>query len=187
LRKLSHVFAGNETTQAAKGARRGAEAEWSARNPQAPEGVQGPATETGENVMSYFRLCAVAGVTALVSATASAHSPWPASIVGTWTGNANTSGVTLTITSQIAGSACQTIIGTFGNTGSSSKDNINGYYCPGSGTVEFMRLAPGSVAPYQVYSGSMASANPVTNRMAGTFSEYAALGNLGQYPFQVSK
>jgi len=135
-----------------------------------------------------MKLAALAGiVTALASTTASALPPWPASIVGTWTGNANTSGITLKITSQVTGGKCQTITGTFRNTGSSSADNITGYYCSGSGTVEFMRLTPGAVVPFQVYSGSMASTEPGTNRMAGTFSEYASVGNLGQYPFQVGK
>jgi hypothetical protein len=71
--------------------------------------------------------------------------------------------------------------------GSSRIDSLTGYYCPGSGAVAFMRSAPGSITPFQVYTASLSQTpgNGLSLMMSGAFGEYSAVGFLGQYSFAV--
>ncbi len=126
---------------------------------------------------------------AAASAASAATASWPTSVVGTWKGVSNQTPVVVTITSQTAGSKCQVIAGTMANTGSAAIA-IDGYYCPSSGAIEFLRLPTDSAVAFQVYNGSLNQANAGAPHifMAGSFGQYnPAYGPLGQYSFSLTK
>ena len=136
-------------------------------------------------------LAALAGVAmCLMAGAASASSAWPAKIVGSWSGVSNQSPIVLNVTTQTPGGKCQGISGTIQDVNGGFTGNMTGYYCPGSGAVEFLRYPTGSNVPYQVYSANL-SQSPAPRgvgglMMAGTFSQYAlAYGPLGQYSFSL--
>jgi hypothetical protein len=140
--------------------------------------------------MKYNRIAGLAlcVATALSAGAASAATTWPANILGTYTGGANTASVQINITSQATGSPCVAIGGTLVDTGQNLSNPIVGYYCPKSGAIAFLRQDPSSGQTFQVYRGAFAFAqNGLTKKLAGTFGEYDALANLGEYPFTVSK
>lgn len=105
---------------------------------------------------------------------------WPASVVGTWSVNANNATGSLVITSQGTIGLCRPIAGNiFGNP-------IQGFYCPFSGRITFLRKAAVNNDTFQVYSanlGQVFSGFPL--RMSGTFSSMGA--SFGEYSFFASK
>ncbi len=128
----------------------------------------------------------------LAASAASADPVWPGSIVGTWTGLSHLTPIVLTVTTQTPGGKCQSISGTMENTGSGGITNILGYYCPSSGAVKFMRMAPTSNVAFQVYTANLSQTDAPKSVggifIAGTFTQYAlADGSLGQYTMSVSK
>src|SRR5689334_20374077 len=103
----------------------------------------------------------VAAVMALGLFAGSAMAQYPASVVGTWTAEANQSTGSLIITSQGTNSPCNSIAGTiFG-------DNIVGFYCPSTGRFGFVRNDSTGVT-FQVYSGNV-SASDSNLFMGGIF------------------
>jgi hypothetical protein len=135
--------------------------------------------------MTYLRLAGLG--LCLITGTASA-STWPANILGTYTGGANTASIQINVTSQSAASPCAAISGNLVDTGQGITDPIVGYYCPKSGAVAFLRQDPTNGTTFQVYHGAFAAVtHGLSNKLDGTFGEYDALANLGEYPFTVSK
>jgi len=102
----------------------------------------------------------------------------PTSVVGKWAVIANQSNdITLTIVSQGTAGACKQIEGTMVDPAFGSNDNIEGFYCPTTGRISFLRRTGTTVNTYQVYSGNVSQINS-PQYVGGTFSleRSAALG-----------
>lgn len=111
---------------------------------------------------------------------------WPPSIVGTWEGVANQTTVKLVIASQGTTGACKSITGTFSDVPSGGASNIQGFYCPQTGRVSFVRKAINSNDTYQSYSGNVSDVGAELH-MAGIFAQVdPPSSRLGEYSFAVS-
>jgi hypothetical protein len=128
--------------------------------------------------------------TTLFGAGVSRADGWPASLAGDWNVIGNQSPGTLRIIqfAGAAGSQCKPIRGFIYTT-----DAIEGFYCPGSGRITFVRYAGGTTSPKQFWSGNV-SQTGATLRMGGTFVAIVhnnvsgtAGGSLGEYNYQASK
>jgi hypothetical protein len=122
---------------------------------------------------------------------ANADPAWPANIVGAWQGMSNQSPITLTISAQSTGGKCDGISGSIKDVTQGYITSIEGYYCPSSGELQFMRFPTGGDVAYQYYSGSLSQSKPPKGvsgvLMGGTFSQYnQAYGPLGQYSFSLT-
>lgn len=112
---------------------------------------------------------------------------WPANIVGTYAGLANSADIEIIITSQASAAPCSAITGSLVDTDQNITNPIAGYYCPKSGALAFTRSDPTSGQTFQVYTGSFeATAKKQSNKLAGAFGEYGDASNLGLYPFFVN-
>jgi hypothetical protein len=111
---------------------------------------------------------------------------WPPSVVGTWQGVANQSTVKLVITNQGATGACKSIAGTLSNVPSGGASNIQGFYCPQTGRVSFVRKDVTSNTTFQSYSGNLSDVGGEL-RMGGTFAELYMADHLGEYSFVVQR
>jgi len=125
-------------------------------------------------------------VAVVVASSLLAGASRPSSIVGTWMGVANQTAVQIVITTQVATTApCKPISGTMNNVlGGTS--NIQGFYCPATGRVGFVRKDVTTNATFQSYSGNV-SITGTPLRMTGVFAELALVGALGEYNFAVTK
>ena len=105
---------------------------------------------------------------------------WPISVLGTWSVNANNSTGSLVITTQGTTGLCRPIGGTiFGNP-------IQGFYCPFSGRITFLRKIAATNDTFQVYSANLGQVfGGLPLRMGGTFSSMNA--TFGEYNFFASK
>jgi hypothetical protein len=105
---------------------------------------------------------------------------WPPSVIGNWSVEANNALGQLLITSQGPVGQCRPIAGTiFGNP-------IQGFYCPGSGRISFLRKIASTNDTFQVYSGNLSQqlfATPL--RIGGSFSSFGAF--FGEYNFRAIK
>jgi hypothetical protein len=111
----------------------------------------------------------------------------PSSIVGTWMGVANQTAVQIVITTQGTTTApCKPISGTMNNVPSGGASNIQGFYCPATGRVGFVRKDVTTNDTFQSYSGNV-SIIGTPLRMTGVFAELALVGALGEYNFAVTK
>ena len=137
-----------------------------------------------------FKL-AVVGM-ALLAAPSAFADGWPVSVTGTWSVRGNQSPGVLVITQFVgaAGSQCKPIRGTIYGV-----DAVEGFYCPGSGRISFMRYSGNSTVPKQHWSGNLSQvvagqrlyigglfATFDHNNVAGTLG-----GSLGEYNFQAVK
>src|SRR5689334_6339216 len=130
--------------------------------------------------LSIFAACAAVGL-----GSGSAHANgWPASVVGGWNVQANQSALVLRISSQAAGSGCVAITSTIAAGGQSN--NIQGFYCPLSGRVSFLRKNVQTNDTFQTYVGNLSMAG-AKNYIGGTFLQEDTSGSLGEYSFQASK
>jgi len=124
----------------------------------------------------------IAAITALAAPLAHADT-YPASVMGNWSVTGNMSVGTLSITSQgeATKSKCPAIGGTIYGT------TIQGFYCPGSGRIHFVRKLSNN-ATIQAWTGQLSDSGPVL-RMGGMFSSVDVYygGNLGEYNFQAQK
>ncbi|MCW7538814.1 hypothetical protein OOT46_13280 [Aquabacterium sp. A7-Y] len=120
------------------------------------------------------------GSLSLVATSAMADG-WPGSVVGNWNVLGNQSAGVLSITSQAAGGLCRRIVGTiYGNP-------IEGFYCPFSGRISFIRKNGANNDTSQSWVGNVSQAAAVL-RMGGTFAAVApAGGSPGEYNFQATK
>jgi hypothetical protein len=129
------------------------------------------------------KLCVLAMVAAF-SVLAEAR---PFSIVGTWQGVANQTAVILVITTQGTTTApCKPITGTLNNLPSGGASNIQGFYCPATGRVGFVRKDVINNDTFQSYSANVSDTG-TTLRMAGIFAELNLAGHLGEYNFAMTK
>lgn len=123
---------------------------------------------------------AAAAIAALVTPLAHADT-YPTSIVGQWQLMGNQSAGVLNVTSQASVGKCRAITGTVYG------ESIQGFYCPTSGSFQFLRKLSNG-ATFQVWSGQLSDTAPVL-RMGGTFSSVDGTygGALGYYNFQAQK
>ena len=100
---------------------------------------------------------------------------------------ANQSALVLRISTQAAGSGCVAITGTITDLASGGQsNNIQGFYCPLSGRVSFLRKNVQTNDTFQTYVGNLSMAG-AKNYMGGTFLQEDVSGSLGEYNFQASK
>src|SRR5687768_3100689 len=85
----------------------------------------------------------------------------PASVVGSWNTVANQTVITLQISSQSGSEVCRSIAGTLGGL------SVQGFYCPSTGRISFLRKNPSNNDTTQVYTGNV-SADGQIDRMVGT-------------------
>jgi len=136
--------------------------------------------------MNMKLLAAAAGVCALMSA-GSAMAAWPASVVGVWTAFANQSPLQLNIVSQGTVGDCNAIIGTIADTvAGGQRNSIQGFYCPHSGRIQFLRKNLVTNDTFQVYTGNLSMVGQ-SLRIGGTFAEDDQIGALGEYNFWAVK
>jgi hypothetical protein len=103
---------------------------------------------------------------------------WPVSVVGNWTVRANNAVGVLSITFQGAAGQCRPISGAiFGNP-------IQGFYCPASGRIHFLRKNAVTNDTFQDYTANL-SQDAAIDYMAGTFASDG--GSFGEYNFSGSK
>jgi hypothetical protein len=141
-----------------------------------------------------FKL-AVVGV-ALLAAPSAFADGWPFSVTGNWSVRGNQSPGVLVIQqfAGLPGSQCKPIRGTI-DLVDAVADAIEGFYCPGSGRISFMRYNGISTVPKQHWSGNLSQvvagqrlyigglfATFDHNNTAGTLG-----GSLGEYNFQAAK
>jgi hypothetical protein len=123
-----------------------------------------------------------------LAAGAASAATWPTNIVGSYSGQANTATIQINVASQASGTPCVAIGGTLVDIGQGLSNPIVGYYCPKSGAIAFVRNDPTTGETFQVFHGSFAETGKrQSNKLAGAFGEYDAIGNLGEYPFTVSR
>jgi hypothetical protein len=137
-----------------------------------------------------FKL-AVVGL-ALFAAPSAFADGWPSSVTGTWSvvGNQSAGALVISQYAGAAGSQCKPIRGTIYGV-----DAIEGFYCPGSGRISFLRYNGITTVPKQHWSGNLSqrvTGQPLRigglfatfdhNNVAGTLG-----GSLGEYNFQAVK
>jgi hypothetical protein len=127
-------------------------------------------------------LLAAAFLASVFPSDTSTAATWPASVVGTWQGVANQSEIKLAITGQDPAGKCKAIKGTLSNVSGGGDSDIQGFYCPESGRIIFVRKDQKSNDAFQTYSGNLSDSGPVL-RMGGTFGELNMPEHLGEYNF----
>jgi hypothetical protein len=120
----------------------------------------------------------------LVCSQAAVADPWPQSVVGTWNVHANQHTLTLRISSQGTTGNCRAIYGTLQNVGESTHSNVEGFYCPCSGRISFLRKDPTNNDTFQTWTGNLSDPG-LTIYMAGTFTSPSF--NRGEYDFFAQK
>ncbi len=132
-------------------------------------------------------LMAAAGLGALLSASVAQAQSWPRSVVGTWNAFGNQSPLVLNITTQGTVGNCPAISGTLADTVSGGQtNNIQGFYCPHSGRIQFLRKDQTTNDTFQTYVGNV-SMTGSTLYIGGTFAEDNQIGALGEYNFWAQK
>jgi len=111
---------------------------------------------------------------------------WPTSVVGKWRGFANQSAIELVIANQGTIGVCKAITGTLMNIPPSGQSKIQGFYCPDTGRMSFVRKDIHTNDTFQSYSASASDVGPEL-RVSGTFAELNMAGHLGEYNFAVEK
>jgi hypothetical protein len=136
----------------------------------------------------YLSLSLLAACAAVGLGSGSAHANgWPTSVVGSWKVQANQSGLVLRISSQANGSGCVVIGGTITDVNPPGQsNNIEGFYCPLSGRISFLRKNVQTNDTFQVFTGNLSMAAS-TNYMGGTFLQESGAGLVGEYNFSAQK
>lgn len=133
-----------------------------------------------KSINKRISLYLAAVATALLYAGAALADGWPVSVVGNWTAEANQTVGLLQIVTQSDVGLCRPI------TGAIFGDPIQGFYCPFSGRVSFLRKLASTNATIQVYSGNLSqqiAGQPL--RIGGSFSSMG--GGFGEYNFRAIK
>jgi len=113
---------------------------------------------------------------------------WPVSVVGTWASLADETVGTIQITSQLNPNLlCRSITGFYTDQTSGGPNTIQGFYCPFSGRIHFLRFIHGTRITFQAWSGNLSrvGVNPKQISMGGTFS--SDLNSFGEYGWQATK
>lgn len=124
----------------------------------------------------------------IASATIAKADGWPVSIVGNWSIIGNQHIGTLLIMTQAGVGNCRRITGII-YPGTAVAHPIEGFYCPFSGRLQFVRKQPASNDTLQVWTGNV-SQDGLVDRMGGTFTSVSTVlggGSLGEYNFQGAK
>lgn len=125
---------------------------------------------------------------ALLWSGVAAADGWPANVAGTWNIVGNQSFGTLIINQfpGALGSQCKPIRGTI-----YLVDRVEGFYCPGSGRISFLRTQDGAAKQY--WSGNLSQVGQVL-RIGGSFAVFphnnvvgTIGGSLGEYNFSATK
>jgi hypothetical protein len=124
-------------------------------------------------------------------ATGANAQAWPGKIIGTWRGVSNQSPIVLTVSTQSAGGKCDYISGNIKDVNGRFTGPMDGYYCPSSGALQFLRYGTGGNVAFQVYNGYVSQTMPPAGEkilMGGSFGQYSlSYGPLGQYGFSLTK
>lgn len=127
-----------------------------------------------------------AATLALLSLSPALAAPWPSSIVGTWSMQANQSQIRLVISRQGGSGECKAIVGTMTDVAPSAQTNpIEGFYCPRTGRLSFLRKNRSTNDTFQVYSGNLSDTGKKLF-MGGVFAQETGT-QLGEYNFSASK
>jgi hypothetical protein len=139
-----------------------------------------------------MKLKLAVGVVALLSASSAFADGWPASVTGTWSvvGNQSVGALVLTQFVGAVGAQCKPIRGTIYGV-----DAVEGFYCPGSGRISFLRYAGATLTPKQHWSGNLSqSVAGLPLRIGGLFATFdhnnisgTSGGSLGEYNFSATK
>src|SRR5262249_52130479 len=88
----------------------------------------------------------------LLTASSAFADGWPSSVTGNWSVIGNQTGGVLVLTQFVGavGAQCKPIRGTIYGT-----DAVEGFYCPGSGRISFLRYAGITTVPKQHWSGNL--------------------------------
>jgi hypothetical protein len=131
-------------------------------------------------------------IVSLLAAPSAFADGWPGSVTGLWGVVGNQSAGALAIQQYVgaAGSQCKPIRGTIYGV-----DAIEGFYCPGSGRISFLRYNLNTLVPKQHWSGNLSqvvAGQPL--RIGGLFATFdhnnlvgTLGGSLGDYNFQAVK
>ena len=134
----------------------------------------------------HTKLCAVLFGTLTLAATVARADGWPSTAVGNWNVIANQTSGVLHITSQAASGNCRFITGT-ANFGTEVTNTLEGFYCPFSGRIHFVRKNASNNDTFQSYSGNLSQPGTYW-RMAGSFTAVNAHGGSpGEYSFNASR
>jgi hypothetical protein len=150
--------------------------------------VEGRVLEKEDGMKLKLAVCAFG----LFAASSAFADGWPASVAGNWSvrGNQSPGVLALAQFAGLPGSQCKPIRGVIYGV-----DRVEGFYCPGSGRISFLRYVGGSSSPMQHWSGNLSQvvagqrlyigglfATFVHNNVFGTVG-----GSLGEYNFQAVK
>jgi hypothetical protein len=93
------------------------------------------------------------------------------------------------IASQGTAGACRRIVGTLVNTNNTGQSDIEGFYCPPTGRISFLREDPRTRRTYQVFTGNLSVPGGASSTggstgtcMGGVFSQEIP-SVLGEYDF----
>jgi hypothetical protein len=137
-------------------------------------------------LMNVKLFAAAAGFAAMLSA-GSAMAAWPPSVLGVWSALGNQSPLQLDIVTQGNVGDCRAITGTIADTLPGGQSNtIQGFYCPRSGRIQFLRKSVTTNDTFQVYTGNVSMVG-TTLYMGGTFAEDDQIGALGEYNFSAQQ
>jgi hypothetical protein len=106
---------------------------------------------------------------------------WPSNVVGSWSVLGDQTRGILNISTQNTSGLCQFIGGTIYG------DPIQGFYCPNSGRIQFVRKIASNNDTVQVWTGNL-SRGSSTLHMAGTVTSVDPNGGSpGEYNFNADK
>jgi hypothetical protein len=136
------------------------------------------------NINRTLLALATAGAVSIGADSALAY---PSNLIGVWTLEANLTELDLTIFSQGSGPSCVAIEGFISPHGSTKSDsNVQGYYCPTTGAISFLRKKKVSNNTFQVYSGALDGGSGPHDFMSGIFTSYDPSGP-GEYSFEAGR
>lgn len=136
-----------------------------------------------KTLVSVVAVMAFGALTAANPASATGN--WPASVVGTWSSEANVdTSITITISSQGTAGQCRAIRGKLVDPATSANDVIVGFYCPASGRIAFLRHIGTTNAVFQAWSGNLSQTHS-PQLMGGTF--FDVLNVRGEYEWFASQ
>jgi len=129
----------------------------------------------------FLSLLSASSIATLITTGAALAQTYQANVLGTWSIRANDTQVfTFTVSGESSDAPCAYINGVMG----APNDPIEGYYCPATGQVSFLRNSVSGGGTYQVYTGqlSWAGNSDIETQMTGSFTNYGGT-NTGAFAF----